>query len=453
VKPRDDAVRGERNGRPRVVIVGGGAGGLELATRLGRAVGGRAGRAEVTLVDRSATHVWKPRLHEVATGLLNAGEQELGYFAHAHRHGYRFVLGALVAIDTPAREIVLAPLRAPADGADRTGPEIAGARRLPYDHLVLALGSRTNDFGVPGVAQWCHVLDSREEADRLHRTLLTHALRAQLVPGGGRLSVAIVGGGPTGVELAAELHHAARELSAYGDGLGPENLDLTLIDALDRLLGGSSPAASARAMQVLRESGVDLVLGQAVTAVDGDGLTLADGRRVPAEVKVWVSGIKGFAFLSAVEGLTTTPAHRVVVDETLRSLSDRRIFALGDCAHCPDPATGKPLPATAQVAQQQAKTLARSLVRVLDGRPPLAFRYRDRGMLVSLGRGLAVGSVVSAFGRRTRHLDVSGAGAKFLYVSLYRMHQAGLHGWPRAILLMLSDWLRRASSPPVKFWS
>jgi NADH:ubiquinone reductase (H+-translocating) len=438
---------------PRIVIVGGGASGLELATRLGRAVGGRADRAEVTLVDRSATHVWKPRLHEVATGLLNASEQELGYFAHAHRHGYRFVPGTLVTIDTRAREIVLAPLPAPADGADRTGPEIAGERRLPYDHLVLALGSRTNDFGVPGVAQWCHVLDSREEADRLHRTLLTHALRAQLGSGSGRLSIAIVGGGPTGVELAAELHHAARELSAYGDALGPENLDLTLIDALDRLLGGSSPAASARAMQVLQESGVDLLLGQPVTAVDAEGLTLADGRRVPAQVKVWVSGIKGFAFLSAIEGLTTTQTHRVVVDESLQSVSDGRIFALGDCAHCLDPSTGKPLPATAQVAQQQAKTLARSLLRVLDGRPPLAFRYRNRGMLVSLGKGLAVGSVVSALGRRAGHLNVAGAGAKFLYVSLYRMHQAALHGWPRAVLLMLSDWLRRASSPPVKFWT
>ena len=198
---------------------------------------------------------------------------------------------------------------------------------------------------------------------------------------------------------------------------------------------------------------MNLVLGQAVTSVDGEGLTLADGRRVAAQVKVWVSGIKGFAFLSTVDGLKTTPTHRVVVDESLRSLGDERIFALGDCAHCLDPATGKPLPATAQVAQQQAKLLARSLAGVLDGRPPLAFRYRDRGMLVSLGKGFAVGSVVSVVGPNARRFYVAGAGAKFLYISLYRMHQAALHGWPRAILLMLSDWLRRASSPPVKFWS
>ena len=135
--------------------------------------------------------------------------------------------------------------------------------------------------------------------------------------------------------------------------------------------------------------------------------------------------------------------------QTLRSVcSDESIFALGDCAHCLDPATGKPLPATAQVAQQQAKLLARSLAGVLDGRPPLAFRYRDRGMLVSLGKGFAVGSVVSAVGPGARRFYVAGAGAKVLYISLYRMHQAGLHGWPRAILLMLSDWLRRASSRP-----
>jgi NADH dehydrogenase len=237
---------------PRIVIVGGGAGGLELATRLGRAVGGRADRAEVTLVDRSATHFWKPRLHEVATGLLNASEQELGYFAHAHRHGYRFVPGTLVTIDARAREIVLAPLPAPG-GPNRTGDRRRAAVAVRPSRA--ALGSRTNDFGVPGVAQWFHVLDSREEADRLHRTLLTHALRAQLGSGSGRLSIAVVGGGPTGVEPAAELHHAAREFSAYGDALGPENLDLTLIDALDRLLGGSSPAASPGPCRSSRKAG------------------------------------------------------------------------------------------------------------------------------------------------------------------------------------------------------
>ena len=347
------------------------AGGLELATRLGGRSADRAGRAEVTLVDRTATHVWKPRFHEVATGLLNASEQELGYFAHAHRHGYRFVPGALVYDRHPsARDRAGAPAFRPSGrGGPDEASEIAGERRLGYDYLVLALGSRTNDFGVPGVAQWCHVLDSREEADRLHRTLLAHVLRAQLGSGGDRLSVVIVGGGPTGVELAAELHHAARELSAYGDALGPENLDLTLVDALDRLLGGSSPQPRTAPCRSCGRAASNLVLGQAVTAGRRRGLDARRRAAGPAQVKVWVSGIKGFAFLSTVDGLKTTPTHRVVVDESLQSLGDERIFALGDCAHCLDPATGKPLPATAQVAQQQAKPWrARSLASWTEGR-------------------------------------------------------------------------------------
>ncbi|HWV10067.1 MAG TPA: FAD-dependent oxidoreductase, partial [Pseudomonas sp.] len=188
----------------RIVIVGGGAGGLELATRLGRTLGKR-GQARITLVDANLTHIWKPLLHEVAAGSLNSSEDELNYVAQAKWNRFEFQLGRMSGLDRAARQITLAAT------LDERGGVLMPERQLSYDSLVIAVGSTTNDFGTPGAAEHCIFLDTREQAERFHRQLLSHYLRAHAGQGENteQVSVAIVGAGATGVELAAELHHAA----------------------------------------------------------------------------------------------------------------------------------------------------------------------------------------------------------------------------------------------------
>src|SRR5947209_16909585 len=187
--------------RHQVIIVGGGAGGLELATRLGDRLG-RKGRAAVTLVDRNETHLWKPLLHEVAAGSMDIHAHQLDYLAQARWHHFTFCCGALESVNRMRREIAVAST------VDERGVEVIPRRTLSYDTLVVAIGSVANTFGVPGVDGHAYALESAAEADRFHRRLINACIQANYRPGDApaQLRVVIVGAGATGVELSAELH-------------------------------------------------------------------------------------------------------------------------------------------------------------------------------------------------------------------------------------------------------
>src|SRR5581483_6826157 len=213
----------------RIVIVGGGAGGLELATRLGDTLGRRK-KALVTLVDQSRTHLWKPLLHQVAAGSMDLNDHELDYLYQAHWHHFRFHLGRMEGLDRRAKEIHLAPT------FDDAGREVIPARAVPYDTLVIAVGSTTNDFGTPGAAEHAISLDNPQQAALFHSRLINACLRADAQSTAAaprQLEIAIIGAGATGVELAAELHNTVREFVAFGlDRIDPErDIKLTLIEA------------------------------------------------------------------------------------------------------------------------------------------------------------------------------------------------------------------------------
>ena len=439
---------------PLFAIVGGGAGGLELAIRLARLTR-PGGRARVMLIDRRPTHIWKPRLHEIAAGLLVGAQEEAGYAAQARRHGFEFVLGEVARLDPERRELEIAPTPYPADDhvARATGDDLLPARTLTYDTAVLAIGSTVNDFGVPGVREHCYTLDSPAGAERLHRALLARAARvkAGLQP---ELRVAIVGAGTTGVELAAELRNAAGRLSQYRSLLGPKQLCITLLEAADRPLPGSPSAISAYAREMLSAHHVDMRFGAKVVRVDPDAVAVDGGASTPADLVVWASGVKAQQLAHPMEGLKLLKDDRIAVDPQLRILrADGRAFdsfyGLGDCAAAPLKGGGV-VGATAQAAHQQAALLARSLARQLRGRAALPFTFRYKGSLVSLGEGAAVGEVPSLSGRGD--LRVSGLGAKLAYAGLYEAHLAELFGVWRTVALALSGALRRSAQPAIKLY-
>ena len=428
----------------RIVIVGGGAGGLELATRLGRKLG-KSGAARIILVDANLTHIWKPLLHEVAAGSLNSSEDELNYVAQAKWNHFEFQLGRMSGLDRASKSITLAPT------LDDDGQVLMPERRITYDSLVIAVGSTTNDFGTPGAAEHCIFLDTRAQAERFHRRMLSHYLRAHASENeyGSKIDIAIVGAGATGVELAAELHHAAKQLVAYGlDRIRPEDMRITLIEAGPRVLPALPERIARPVHQTLEKLGVTVLTGAAVSEVTADGLKTADGNFIPASLKVWAAGIRAPGFLKDLDGLESNRINQLQVRPTLQTTLDDDVFAFGDCAACPQPGTeGRNVPPRAQAAHQQASLLAKSLRLKISAQPLPEYRYRDYGSLISLSSFSAVGNLM---GNLTGSVMLEGWLARVFYVSLYRMHQMALYGVPRTLLLMLSDRIGRSTEPRLK---
>lgn len=427
--------------RHRIVIVGGGAGGLELAARLGDSVG-RDGAAEIILVDAALTHVWKPLLHEVAAGTLGSQENELDFLQQARDHHFRFHLGRLESLERAHRSIWLAPL------VDDDGMEVAPRRPLAYDTLVIAVGAVDNDFGTPGAREHAISLNNADEARRFHRRLLALCARAEMTTGE-PVHIAIVGGGATGVELAAELTGAAGEIASYGRELRRLGLPLriSLIEAGDRLLASVPQGLGRKAGEDLAARGVDIRVQAKVAEVCADSVLLKGGERIAADLVVWAAGVQGPEVLEKLDGLVTNDRRQLLVRPTLQTTVDDDIFAFGDCASCTPGPDDKPVPPKAQAAQQQALLLTRSLQRRLAGKPPLRFSYRDRGTIVSMGPEQALGEVRTAHGRR---YVLRGIRARFGYWLLYRRHLAVLVGAARTVLVTVGHWLTRRAHPRVK---
>jgi NADH dehydrogenase len=431
----------------RIVIVGGGAGGLELATRLGDTLGKR-GLAQVTLIEKARTHFWKPHLHEIAAGTVDPHTHAVDYLAQSHWHGFRFRMGEMTGLDRARREVHVAPFI----DLD-AGEEVTGQRVFGYDTLVIAVGSLNNDFGTPGVQEHAILLETPAQAERFHRRLVNACVRAHaqstpLRPE--QLQVAIIGAGATGVELAAELHHTTRALVSYGlDRIDPErDIRIELIEAGPRILGALPERMSASARGLLEKLHVRVRTNAKVTAVTATGVQLASGETIPAELVVWAAGVKAPEFLSRLDGLETNRINQLVVHSTLQTTQDDNVFAIGDCAAAPWLGREGTVPPRAQVAHQQAAHLVRQIRRRLRAQPLQPWRYRDFGSLVSLGKYSTVGNLMGSLIGGS--LWIEGLFARWMYQSLYKLHELALHGTWKTMLGTVARFLARPTLPTVK---
>lgn len=431
-----------------VVIVGGGAGGLELATKLGDTLG-RQGRAIITLIDKSKTHVWKPLLHEIAAGSMNPEKHELVYLAQAHWHHFKFRLGSMDSLDRAKREISIAP------NYDEDGVEVIPRRTFKYDTLIIAVGSTTNDFGVKGAREYSIALDTQDQAEKFHRRLHNALLRAQTQTTpvqAGQLEVVIVGAGATGVELSAELHNTTRELAAYGlDKIDPDrDVQISLIEASERVLPALPPKLSNLVDLELRKLRVHLYTGERVTEVTSKGVQTHSGRFIPSALVVWAAGIKAPDFLHEIDGLETNRINQIVVNRNLQTTLDTNIFAFGDCAACPWPGhADETVPPRAQAAHQQASMLVKTVKNRVAGKNDLPeFTYRDYGSLVNLGSYTTVGNLMGALSGGS--LFIEGLIARTMYQSLYKLHLMALHGFWSMALQTLSRMISRRTEAHVK---
>ena len=468
--------------RSDIVVVGGGAGGLELACKLGRKLGAR----RVALVDSRLYHIWKPSLHEVAAGTLDIHQEGLSYQMLAHDNGFTFIYGAMSALDASASRIHVDAVLAP------NGEEVLPARSVDFGKLVIAVGSTSNYFGVPGAMENTISLNATEDAERFRLKLLrlmaaadlsrseeasAHKPRSIIETAGetdhshgtagdlatlaapvaqaaklhkGSVDIVIIGGGATGVELAAELREASSVYASYGferlDAL--RDVHLTLLEGAPRILSPLPEKVSNAALALLQQRAIAVVTDCKVTEIKAGEVVDADGNSYPADLCVWAAGIRAPQWLSTL-GLPTNRGGQLEVDERLQVKGFTSIFALGDCAACVD-AKGVKVPPRAQAAHQQADFLVDCFIRDIKGRPQpsRAYVYTDYGSLVSLGNTTSVGSLMGAL--QGFNWFVEGMFARMMYVSLHLMHHRAVLGTVRTGLLAMARFLIRRSTPLVK---
>ncbi|MFV9997792.1 MAG: NAD(P)/FAD-dependent oxidoreductase [Arsenophonus endosymbiont of Dermacentor nuttalli] len=428
--------------KTKIIIVGGGAGGLELATKLGHKLG-RKNKAKIILVDYNQSHLWKPLLHEVATGSLDDGVDALSYLAHARNHYFHFKLGRLTDIDRENKTITLAAIH------DKEGQLLVPERQLNFDILVMALGSVSNDFGTVGVKEHCVFLDNPQQAHRFHDEMLNLFLSYSVRhKPDDKINIAIVGGGATGVELSAELYNAIEQLTSYGfEGLDKDTLNVTLIEAGERILPALPVRISTAAHHELTKLGVRVLTQTLVTSADADGLNTKAGEKINADLMVWAAGIKAPDFMQQIGGLATNRINQLVVKPTLQTTLDNSIFAIGDCASCPKKEGGF-VPPRAQAAHQMATLCYKNILALFEHKELKEYVYQDHGSLVSLSRFSTVGNLMGNLMRG--NMMIEGRIARIVYISLYRMHQIALHGYIKTGLMMLVGSINRIIRPRLK---
>lgn len=425
----------------QIVVVGGGAGGLELVVKLARKYR-KSDSVSVCLVDCNPTHIWKPLLHEVATGTLNSNHDETSYLMLARKHGFVFVLGRVSGVDTTSNSLQLQPIKNEHDDL------IVDSRELTYTKLILAVGSLCNDFGTQGVVEHCLLLDTRAQAERFHSNFINqlHRLNAS-DSDASRLSLVIVGAGATGVELAADLHKVAKRLPEYGfDEFSIDRLRVMIVEAAPRILAQLPERVSVSVTTELEKIGVEVRVNTMVKAVEADTVLTGSGEKISAQLVVWAAGIRAPEFLKDTE-LPTDKIGRVLVDEYLRVKSSENVFAIGDCCAC-EMADGTMVPPRAQSAHQMASIAYTNIVNDIRGSTMKPFVYKDFGSLISLSEFSTVGNLMGNLMRGT--LFIEGWLARMFYLSLYRMHQVSIHGWRATGLIMLGDRIYKATRADIK---
>ncbi len=434
------------NTHPNIVIIGGGAGGLELASKLGNKLG-KSRRANITLIDKNRTHIWKPLLHEVATGSLDTSLDGVVYSAHAARHRFQFILGEFINLDAEKQAIYLK------EQYDSDGELILPQRTVHYDELIIAIGSVSNDFNTPGVSKHCYFLDSHQQAERFQHALLNcftrvHQAASQLPEEQNRLSIAIVGGGATGVELSAELVHVAQLLKHYGmSAFTSTKLTIHLIEAGPTILPALPTRISNSARDELSHLGVNILEGTKVSKATSEGFITDDNTLIQADLMLWAAGVKVADFIKNLDCFEFTRSNQIKVDEYLQAKGTSHIHVLGDACAC-EQEDGTFVPPRAQAAHQMASNVAHNILAKFTGKAPKPFVYKDHGSLVNLSRFSAVGSLMGNLTNNTMFIE--GNLARVMYLSLYRMHQNAIHGPIKTTALWLSEKLLRIVRPKMK---
>ena len=429
-----------------MVVIGGGAGGLELVTWLAKKYH-KNKLYKVILVDKEKTHVWKPHLHEIASGLLSKNTEQLDYLHLANKFGFEFAWGEMSELQKEFKTITLKPK------FNNDGEVIIPERKIVYDNLIIAVGSTSNHFNTPGVREHSISLDDLNAANYFHQMMLEKILQKEYQENADHFSVSIVGGGATGCELAMSLHQTTKQLSKFGlEKLKNKPIKITLINAADQLLPGLSQKISNGAKEILQEADVTVLNSTKVIALEQNNAIIernGEKTNIYADLQVWAAGVKSPDFLSTL-GLETNRGNQFLVNGQLQT-TDSSIFAIGDCASVKwinAPKEGLNVPPRAQSAHQMSEYLVKYIDKIKNGEKVPDFVYKDFGSLISLGSSETVGTLMGFL--QGKSLFVEGKVAKLMYLHLYQHHQIKINGFIPAFFLLIGKLIQKCFKPTVK---
>ncbi len=376
--------------KPRVVILGAGFGGLTAARAMAK-------DADVTLVDRHNFQTFLPLLYQVSTAGLAADHVVHPIRGALRKSGVKFRMGSPLSVDHKNKTV-----------------KLDSSEVLEFDHLVVALGSATADFGVPGVAEYGMGMKSVNEAITIRAAVMRRFEDLCRFEDDTRLSIAVVGGGPTGVEMAGALAELKRGPLKNDMEHAAKHIDIYLIEAGPRILPMFSEKLSDRAESDLRKLGVIVRTNTSVREVQSRKIIVKEGAPIPAEITVWAAGVKG----EPTAELLNLPiaGSRIDVEESLRVNHYPHVWAIGDIAGAKG-SDGRFLPMVAPVAMQQARFVAKQILRAHKGETLKAFKYIDKGSMATIGRHKAVVEV--------KNFRVAGAPAWFAWLWLHLFYLLG----------------------------
>ena len=376
--------------KPKVVILGGGFGGLTAARALHKA-------ADVTVVDRHNYQTFLPLLYQVSTAGLAADHVAYPIRGALRKTPVKFRMGSPIAIDHKNKEV-----------------KLDSSELLKFDHLIVALGSVSADFGIPGVKEFTLGMKTVSEALTIRAEIMRRFEDLCRFEDDTKLSITVVGGGPTGVEMAGAIAELIRGPLKSDQANAAANINITLIEAGPRLLPPFAPSLSARTKKDLEKLGVKVLLNAAVQEVEHRKIKLKDGTTIDSEITIWAAGVKGSDAMGQLN--LPTVANRVAVDPTMQVKNYPNVWALGDIAAAIGK-DGNTLPMVAPVAIQQGKFIAKQIMRLSKNQKLENFKYLDKGSMATIGRNKAVVQVKS--------LKISGAIAWLIWLWLHLFYLLG----------------------------
>lgn len=387
--------------KPKVVILGGGFGGLAAARSLAKS-------ADVVLVDRHNFQTFLPLLYQVSTAGLAADHVAYPIRGALRKTDVKFRMGSPISIDHKNQEV-----------------KLDSSETLKFDHLVVALGSTTADFGIPGVKEFALGMKSVHEALNIRAEIMRRFEDLCRFEDDTQFSISVIGGGPTGVEMAGAIAELVRGPLKSDHARSAANIKVRIIEAGGRLLPTFSPSLSKRTKKDLEKLGVEVLVNSPVKLVEHRKVSVADGLSLPSEITIWAAGVKGSDAMAQLN--LPVAANRIVVEPTLQVKNYSNVWALGDIAGAFGK-DGKPLPMVAPVAIQQGKFIAKQITRVSAKKVLKNFKYLDKGSMATIGRNKAVVEV--------KGLKIAGPVAWLIWIALHLFYLLG----GRNKLTTIADW-------------